>query len=180
MKEISFLKRQDLKEAYQKYWKPYITPYAIQDDWVSLLTPIEYNVWDEMRHWGLLFYPQYPIGKYFVDFADPINKLIVEVDGKDFHQNKEKDDIRQKEIETLGWKVFRFSGTETYKKISPAESKYSEIVCDCCDENSNSDVEDSCENCGHELNQTEIFYFLHYLVRKNLYKKRIVAFVYGS
>ena len=45
---------------------------------------------------GLPFYPQYPIGKYFVDFADPVKKIVIECDGKKYHQDKEKDKRRQR------------------------------------------------------------------------------------
>ena len=94
-----------------------IDPYSIKG-WFEILTPIEKNVWSDIRRIGLPFYPQYPIGKYFVDFADPVKKIVIECDGREWHQNIEKDLKRQGEIERMGWVVIRILGRETYKDFS--------------------------------------------------------------
>ena len=46
----------------------------------------------------------------YIDVAVPSKKLAFEFDGKQFHEGKEeRDNIRQKEIENEGWKVYRFN-----------------------------------------------------------------------
>ena len=73
--------------------------------------------------------PQYPIFKgvmphnnakrfYFVDFALPKYKIVIEIDG--LHDNRSENDARrQKFIEDLGWQVIRFSDIEV-KTNGPA------------------------------------------------------------
>jgi len=39
------------------------------------MSPIEFNVWSDIRSNGLMFYPQFPVLNYFIDFADPIRKI---------------------------------------------------------------------------------------------------------
>ena len=90
-----------------------ISPYSIHN-WASTFTPIENNMWGFIRFLGLKMYPQFPISKYFIDFADPIKKIGIEVDGKEYHKDLLKDEVRQNELENLGWIIYRFSGRETY------------------------------------------------------------------
>jgi len=62
--------------------------------------------------------PQYWIGKYRVDFAIPADKLAIEIDGKKYHsdhQRQYKDKPRQRAIEVQGWTVIRFEAAEIYR-----------------------------------------------------------------
>ena len=62
-----------------------------------------------------LFYEiqvNYQIDYYFVDFAFPNKKIIIECDGYWHHQNIKKDLRRQKKIEKYGWIFIRFTGSE--------------------------------------------------------------------
>lgn len=90
-------------------------PYAICHEWMHAFTPIENNVWSEIRFLGLRMYPQFPVINYFLDFADPIKKIGIEVDGKEWHLDKEKDLIRQRELEAIGWRIIRIAGKDTYE-----------------------------------------------------------------
>jgi very-short-patch-repair endonuclease len=85
-----------------------LDPYAA--DWMRVFTPIEYGLWCDIRTLGLVFYPQYPVGRYFVDFANPVAKVALECDGRAWHQDAAKDRARQDDIEALGWTVYRFTG----------------------------------------------------------------------
>lgn len=80
--------------------------------WRELMTPIEQAVWEALQACGLKFYPQYPIGRYFVDFAHPAAKAVVECDGAAYHKDRAADALRQRKIEALGWTVFRITGIE--------------------------------------------------------------------
>lgn len=70
--------------------------------------------------------PQFPIKRnykdtlgrdryYFADFRIKDTNILIECDGSQFHKDKEKDEIRQKEIESNGFQVLRFS-EETIRK----------------------------------------------------------------
>ena len=58
---------------------------------------------------GLKFRRQHPIQPWIVDFACPQQMLVVEIDGG-YHDNVVENDLkRQKHLESMGWKVIRFS-----------------------------------------------------------------------
>lgn len=78
-------------------------------DWPMLFTPIETAMWSDIRYAGLVMYPQYPIGRFFADFANPKKKIVVECDGKAFH-SPEKDRQRDSWMIGEGWRVFRVPG----------------------------------------------------------------------
>lgn len=109
-----------IREAYKEYTPEIISgnrksPYDLGIDWMGLFSPIEDNVWGSIRYLGLPFYPQYPVGPYFLDFADLIRKIGIEVDSMKWHRNKEKDSLRQEEIEKMGWRIIRINSFLTYK-----------------------------------------------------------------
>jgi very-short-patch-repair endonuclease len=87
---------------------------AYEVDWVRIFTPIEYGLWYDIRDCNAVLYPQYPIGRYFADFANPVAKVAIECDGKEFHKNVEKDSKRQSEIESMGWHVYRIAGRDCF------------------------------------------------------------------
>ena len=84
---------------------PYMVPLA------DFMTPIEYAVWCDIRCYGLPFYMQYPVGRRFVDFGDPVRKIAIEVDGKAYH-SPEKDAPKNAEILNEGWYLFRVTGRD--------------------------------------------------------------------
>lgn len=87
-------------------------------DWASSFSEAEYQAWCVIRSTGrCLLYPQYPVGKYFVDFGNPYYQIALEVDGKEFHLDKEKDIQRDKALLELGWKTFRVTGAEAFKQV---------------------------------------------------------------
>lgn len=113
MKEVTLKMREEIRNSY-KNWEPRSNPYRYYD-WSNIFTPIENNVWADIRYVGLPMYPQYPVGPYFLDFADPVKKIGIEVDGKEFHLDIEKDTARQTELERMGWKIIRIPGSRTFK-----------------------------------------------------------------
>lgn len=59
---------------------------------------------------------------YIVDFCDTINKIVFEVDGE-YHNTKEqrtKDYYRTKDLESLGYKVYRITNEEVYQGLTTA------------------------------------------------------------
>ena len=79
------------------------------------MTPIELAIWEKIRNVNAVFYPQYPVLRYFADFANPVAKIAIECDGAAFHHDKEKDAKRDAEFESIGWIVhtFRFLSSKT-------------------------------------------------------------------
>jgi cyclase len=68
---------------------------------------------------GLKFRRQHPIGFYIADFYCHKAKLIIEIDGS-IHSKKdvkEKDGIRQKELESWGYSTVRFTNKQVLKEI---------------------------------------------------------------
>lgn len=87
-------------------------PYALIRP--SHMTPIELRLWEEIRIHGLPFYPQYPVGRRFVDFGDPVYKMAIEADGAAFH-SPEKDAEKNADLRAAGWSVIRLTGSRIYQ-----------------------------------------------------------------
>lgn len=101
-------------------------PYIIAD-WDPILTKIERVMWDEIRSEGLPFWPQFPVGKFMVDFADPMKKIAIECDGAEFH-DPDKDARRDVELLSAGWKTFRIQGRECFSDCMIFHTIYGEEV----------------------------------------------------
>lgn len=76
------------------------------------LTPIETWLWSDIRALDAVLYPQYPVGRFFVDFANPVAMVAVECDGAEWHTDKAKDAARDAELTKLGWTVYRITGSD--------------------------------------------------------------------
>lgn len=74
------------------------------------MTPIEAWLWADIRDANAIFYPQYPVGRFFVDFANPKAKVAIECDGAAFHLDKAKDAARDAKLAEMGWRVYRAPG----------------------------------------------------------------------
>lgn len=76
------------------------------------MTPIESWLWADIREANVVMYPQYPVGGVFVDFGNPMAKVAIECDGRDYHQDKAKDKARDDRLAAMGWTVYRLTGSE--------------------------------------------------------------------
>jgi very-short-patch-repair endonuclease len=117
-KEIRKIYKEEEKHIFNIYPKtnPYITSY-------DLLNTIERIMWNEIRCIGLPMYYQYPIGKYFADFCDPVKKIVIEVDGKQHRQNIIYDNERDKFMKNLGYKVYRIEASHFLFQLEVEEDK---------------------------------------------------------
>lgn len=96
--------------------------------WESMFTPIEKEMWRTIRDFGKVpMYPQYPVGRFFIDFANPFWKIGIECDGKDFHKDKQRDADRDAKLDAEGWRIFRISGSDCMKYVEPVYYKMSEL-----------------------------------------------------
>nr|WP_166931813.1 endonuclease domain-containing protein [Rhizomicrobium electricum] len=86
------------------------------------LTHAEIILWSRLRRGeqgGFRFRKQHPIGPYIADFACSAAKLIVEVDGETHGSDEEirHDQRRDAYMRTLGWRVFRVTNEDVYKRL---------------------------------------------------------------
>lgn len=89
--------------------------------WFEIFTPIERMFFEDIRRVGnIVLFPQYPVSGCFIDFANPALRIGVETDGKEWH-DREKDYQRDKDLEQLGWTIYRLTGKECNRDISLAE-----------------------------------------------------------
>jgi very-short-patch-repair endonuclease len=72
-------------------------------------TPIEAWLWHDIRAVDAVLYPQYPVGRFFVDFANPVAKVAIECDGAAYH-DQARDAERDAQLQRMGWTVYRFPG----------------------------------------------------------------------
>lgn len=105
-----------LRELYADIDPRCWDPYPLGIDWASVFTPIEYDMWCAIRYVGLRLWPQYPVDRFFLDFADPVKRIGIECDGKEWH-DPAKDKARDAELMELGWTVFRLTGAECRRVV---------------------------------------------------------------
>lgn len=82
---------------------------------LPIMSDIEEIFFERLRATRTLLYPQFPIGKRFVDFGNPAWKIGVEVDGLRWHQDPSKDYERAKEIMGMGWRLFHVRSLVIYE-----------------------------------------------------------------
>ena len=78
-------------------------------------TEAEARLWQVLRMHnlgGVRFRRQHAIGPYVVDFAAPVQKIIIEVDGGQHLEQQEYDAERTTFLESRGYRVLRFWNDE--------------------------------------------------------------------
>lgn len=80
-------------------------------DGLPPLTPIEAILYGAMRERGLTPVAQYGIGRYRADFAFPDVRLVVECDGRPWH-DPDRDRARDTALRRRGWEPLHFTGSE--------------------------------------------------------------------
>ncbi|MGH6871128.1 MAG: endonuclease domain-containing protein [Rhizomicrobium sp.] len=82
----------------------------------------EVILWSRLRRnalGGLRFRRQHPIGPYIADFAAPLARLVIELDGGS-HATDEAhkfDQVRDRYMRSRGWQVLRFRNDEVYQSL---------------------------------------------------------------
>lgn len=128
----------DIVERSLKDPSSWVTPYGYIHNWVGMMSPIEYQAWQAIRCFGKVpLYPQYPVGKYFLDFGNPVLRIGLECDGREFHQDKAKDRNRDTDLWSEKWKIYRIPGSDCNKLVS-----------------------DEYYNIGHKYNSDKVFEIL--------------------
>ena len=91
-------------------------------DGLPPLTPIEALLYDAMRARGLAPVAQYGIAKYRADFALTNVRLIVECDGRPWH-DPDRDRRRDEALRRRGWEVIHFTGSEITRDAAACAAK---------------------------------------------------------
>ena len=88
----------------------------------SECSPAERLMWCELRsHWfSGGFVPEFKVGRYFIDFADLKKKVGIEVDGKEYHEDWERDAERDAYLRDQGWKIYRLPAKALYRDYEDA------------------------------------------------------------
>ncbi len=83
-----------------------------------------YSFWNK-RTSNIPLERQFKIGPYYADFAHIESRTVIEIDGAAYHSTHEQiehDQRRQFYIESHGWYVIRFTGSQVYR--DPVRSVY--------------------------------------------------------
>jgi very-short-patch-repair endonuclease len=83
-------------------------------------TPAENALWERLRNRqiaGLKFRRQHSIDRFIADFYCADAQIIIEVDGPVHEYTPEEDAIRQEFIESLGFRVLRFTNDDVQQNL---------------------------------------------------------------
>ncbi len=85
------------------------------------LTPAEAELWKHLKNsqLGRKFRRQHSVGKYILDFYCPVEKLAVELDGRNHFTDNgfARDEARTKYLNSLNMKVLRFENKEVFEQL---------------------------------------------------------------
>lgn len=84
------------------------------------MTDAERLLWSRLRRkqiHGQRFRRQHPIGPYIADFACTERRLVIELDGGQHVQAREKDAARTRWLATRGYRVLRFWNNDVLTNI---------------------------------------------------------------
>lgn len=115
-----------MKLHYKKYLRPYSQKLRKAGNLSEVL------LWNELKRdkLGYRFLRQRPIGKFIVDFYCHSLNLVIEIDGRASHDYKlEEDKLRQRELESLGIRIIRFTDSNVrYNLESVVKAISAEIL----------------------------------------------------
>lgn len=98
----------------------------------ATMTETELMLWSKLKEGvdGLKFRRQHPIGNYIADFFCHKAKLIIEIDGS-IHRLphvKDLDEVRQKDLEFLGYYIMRFSNNDVHKNLEKVVGRIKNVI----------------------------------------------------
>ena len=100
------------------YYNPRLKKRAAQ--LVKRVTRPEYHLWQEVliarKMCGYRFMRQVPVLYYIPDFMCKELALIIEVDGRNHKYQKDYDGRRQRQLESCGFTVLRFTNQDVLKR----------------------------------------------------------------
>ncbi|MBP6378947.1 MAG: DUF559 domain-containing protein [Sphingorhabdus sp.] len=66
---------------------------------------------------GFKFSRQIPVGRYICDFVCRLEKLVIELDGRQHDSQIEYDEFRTRQLELQGYRVLRFSNVDIFQNL---------------------------------------------------------------
>ena len=108
----------------------------VSQDGREFRSPRERDFWDmwiedSERASKIPLFPQYHVGRYYLDFAHPETKTAIEIDGRMYHTDQytfTHDRVRQRTLEKQGWCFIRFSGDEISSNLEDRVIEACEII----------------------------------------------------
>ncbi|TET41493.1 MAG: DUF559 domain-containing protein [Dehalococcoidia bacterium] len=91
-------------------------------------TKIEKSIGEVLEDLSLNAVFNYPVDGCFIDWAIPDLKIGIECDGAYWHQDKEKDLIRDRRIESFGWTLLHLKESEIENDIELCREKINRLV----------------------------------------------------
>jgi len=73
-------------------------------------SPIEEHLGRALAVMGVPYLRQEPVGPYFADMYIPDRKTVVECDGREYHFDRMRDDVRDDYMTGIGLRVIRVEG----------------------------------------------------------------------
>ncbi|MCC5842560.1 MAG: DUF559 domain-containing protein [Opitutales bacterium] len=117
----------------------------------------EKNLWYSIRSNQVVFYPEFPVFSYFIDFANPYLRIGIEADSIKYH-DVENDKERDSRLSKIGWTVFRVNYHESSREIEDLASLRAKQIEEEID--IDEEVEDLMLNSSEGVVQAiEYFYF---------------------
>jgi len=94
-------------------------------------TEAEQKLWSQLRKrqlYGFQFRRQFSIGPFFVDFGCLGAKLIIEVDGSQHADERERDERRSAFLRTNGYRVLRFWNFDVLSDVDSVVERIAEVL----------------------------------------------------
>ena len=94
-------------------------------------SPLERDFWDAWPIDRIVIVPQYPIGRYHVDFGHPETRIAIELDGRAWHSRARERAIdmqRAIEINARGWLIQHFTGRQIITDVHSCVSQMVRII----------------------------------------------------
>jgi very-short-patch-repair endonuclease len=107
---IKFLYEKDYLKALERNVYKVLTN---AEDWYAILNTVQLNLYNDIKLVGLLLYPYYPIGEYFIDFGNPFAKVGIEILYKNGGLENKQD--RLNFFKENGWTVYTIDSKNTYE-----------------------------------------------------------------
>jgi very-short-patch-repair endonuclease len=129
-------------------------------------TPAENKLWQHLRGKQLLGYKfrrQHAIERFIVDFYCHDARLVVEVDGPIHQYTTEEDAIRQKFLESLGFRVLRFTNEQVLTNIDGVLNMIAEALRQT--------------NAAPTITPEQIFHYVYAVLYAPSYRERYADFL---
>ncbi|SRR6266550_9159291 len=128
-----YLKDFNQYDALQRTARQSIIKAIVPEVKTSTISPIETDFYAEWckQFPSIKLLCQYHIDRYRVDFAHPESMTVIELDGHQYHNSKRDrtyDAQRARVIQLLGWRIWRFTGTEVHLDVENCVLQVWEII----------------------------------------------------